>query len=212
MLENPPSVYFSNRNMLTYSHGVFKIRYAFKQYMCLSCMADTEEGKFMKAVYTGTFDPITNGHLDIIERASRMFDEVTVLIMSNPAKKCLFTTDERKRMIEKSLSTLKTVKNVSVLIGEGLTVEMARKLGAVAIIRGIRAVSDYEYELKQATANMKLNGNIETMLMIARPEYSFLSSSVVKEIAVYGGSISSMVPDIIIEEVNRKFEDLKGKH
>ena len=86
---------------------------------------------------------------------------------------------------------------------------MARKLGAVAIIRGIRAVSDYEYELMQATANMKLNGNVETMLMIARPEYSFLSSSVVKEIAVYGGDIAGMVPDAIIDEVRQKFADMK---
>lgn len=163
----------------------------------------------MKAVYTGTFDPITNGHLDIIERASHMFDEVTVLIMSNPAKHCLFTMEERREMIEKSLASLPNVNNVSVLVGEGLTVEMARKLGAVAIVRGIRAVSDYEYELKQATANMKLNGNIETMLMIARPEYSFLSSSVVKEIAVYGGDIEGMVPDAIIEEVRSKFEGMK---
>lgn len=163
----------------------------------------------MKAVYTGTFDPITNGHLDIIERASRMFDEVTVLIMSNPAKKCLFTEEERRSMIEKSLSALNSVSNVSVLVGEGLTVEMARRLGAVAIVRGIRAVSDYEYELKQATANMKLNDHIETMLMIARPEYSFLSSSVVKEISVYGGDIKGMVPDAIIDEVLGKFEILR---
>ena len=163
----------------------------------------------MKAVYTGTFDPITNGHLDIIERASHMFDEVTVLIMSNPAKHCLFTMDERRKMIEKSLHSLKGVNNVSVLVGEGLTVEMARKLGAVAIIRGIRAVSDYEYELMQATAYMNLTGNVETMLMIARPEYSFLSSSVVKEIAVYGGDIAGMVPDAIIDEVRQKFADMK---
>lgn len=165
----------------------------------------------MKAVYTGTFDPITNGHLDIIERASHMFDEVTVLIMSNPAKHCLFTMDERREMIEKSLASLPNVNNVSVLVGEGLTVEMARKLGAVAIVRGIRAVSDYEYELKQATANMKLNGSIETMLMIARPEYSFLSSSVVKEIAVYGGDIEGMVPDAIIDGVRQKFERMKNE-
>lgn len=162
----------------------------------------------MKAVYTGTFDPITNGHLDIIERASRMFDEVTVLIMQNPNKRCVYTALERQTMIKKSLHSIPGVNNVNVLIGEGLTVEMARKLGAVAIIRGIRAVSDYEYELKQATANMKLNPNIETMLIIARPEYSFLSSSVVKEIAAYGGNIEGMVPEAIIDEVREKLQGL----
>lgn len=161
----------------------------------------------MKAVYSGTFDPITNGHLDIIERASRMFDEVVVLIMNNPRKQCLFSLEERKAMIEKSLSTLSTKDKLSVIIGEGLTVDMAKKLGAVAIVRGIRAVSDYEYELQQASANMMLNDKIETMLMIARPEYSFLASSVVKEIALYGGSIDGMVPEIIIDEVTLKMKE-----
>lgn len=161
----------------------------------------------MKAVYSGTFDPITNGHLDIIERASHMFDEVVVLIMNNPRKQCLFSLEERKAMIEMSLSTLSTKDKLSVIIGEGLTVDMAKKLGAVAIVRGIRAVSDYEYELQQASANMMLNDKIETMLMIARPEYSFLASSVVKEIALYGGSIDGMVPDIIIDEVTLKMKE-----
>lgn len=158
----------------------------------------------MKAVYSGTFDPITVGHLDIIARASRMFDEVVVLIMHNPKKKCIFSEEERKEMIQKSLDSLKDVNNVSVVIGEGLTVDMAHRLGAVAIVRGIRAVSDYEYELMQASANMKLNDSIETMLMIARPEYSFLSSSVVKEIAMNHGNIHGMIPDVIVNEVEEK--------
>ncbi|MDD6230578.1 MAG: pantetheine-phosphate adenylyltransferase [Lactimicrobium massiliense] len=161
----------------------------------------------MKAVYSGTFDPITNGHMDIIERASRMFDEVTVLIMRNVNKKCLFTETERRDLIVRSLQTLPQVHNVSVVIGEGLTVDMARQLGAVAIVRGIRAVSDYEYELKQATANMMLNPDIETMLMIARPQYSFLSSSVVKEIALNGGAITGMVPQEIEKEVMQALQE-----
>ncbi len=161
----------------------------------------------MKAVYSGTFDPITNGHLDIIERASHMFEEVIVLVMKNPRKQCLFTEEERKYMIEKSLDSLEHVTNVRVVIGQGLTVDMAKSLGAVAIVRGIRAVTDYEYELTQATANKMLNDDIETMLMIARPEYSFLSSSVVKEIALYQGKIDGMVPSVIQDEVSQRFAE-----
>ena len=101
----------------------------------------------MKACYPGTFDPITNGHLDIIERASRLFDEVVVLIMVNPRKTCLFNSEERKQMVIDSLKSISNPENVTVMIGSGLTVEFARKIGASVIIRGIRAVSDYEYEL-----------------------------------------------------------------
>ncbi len=156
----------------------------------------------MKACYPGTFDPITKGHLDIIERAARMFDEVVVLIMRNPSKKCLFSEEERKAMIEDSVKDLEG--NVKVMIGSGLTVEYAKSIGASAIVRGIRAVSDYEYELLQATANMYLNDRIETMLLIARPEYSFLSSSVVKEIGINRGDISGMVPPAILDQVSGK--------
>lgn len=154
----------------------------------------------MKAVYSGTFDPVTNGHMDIIQRASKIFDEVIVLIMKNPNKHCLFQEEERKRLIELSVQAAH-LDNVTVVTGTGLTVDMAKSLGAHVIIRGIRAVSDYEYELMQATANMMLNSSIETMLMIARPEYSFLSSSVVKEIALNHGNIENMVPDVIVKEV-----------
>ncbi|MCR5447784.1 MAG: pantetheine-phosphate adenylyltransferase [Solobacterium sp.] len=147
----------------------------------------------MKVCYPGTFDPITAGHLDIIERASNKFDEVIVLIMQNPRKKCMFTAEERKYMIERCVKA----DNIKVEIGSGLTVEYAKKLGASAIIRGIRAVTDYEYELQQATANMKLVNSIETLFLIAKPEYSFLSSSVVKEIAMNGGSTDGLLPDEI---------------
>lgn len=160
----------------------------------------------MKACYPGTFDPITNGHLDIIERSSHVFDEVDVLVMSNPRKVNVFSEEERKEMIEKSLTMLPEVKNVHVRIGEGLTVDFARKIGAAAIVRGIRAVSDYEYELQQATANQMLNDTIETLFFIARPVYSFLSSSVVREIAANGGSIQSMVPAAICSMVMQKLE------
>lgn len=155
----------------------------------------------MKACYPGTFDPITNGHLDIIERASRMFDEVDVLIMVNPRKSCVFSVEERKDMIERCIQILPTKDKIKVMIGSGLTVDFAKEIGAGAIVRGIRAVSDYEYELQQATANLMLNDEIETLFFIARPEYSFLSSSVVKEIAQNGGDVTNLVPKTIRAEV-----------
>lgn len=158
----------------------------------------------MKACYPGTFDPITNGHIDIIERASEMFDEVVVLIMHNPAKKRLFTEEERKQFIEESVASLPLSHKIKVMIGSGLTVEYAASIGASAIIRGIRAVSDYEYELMQATANMYLNDSVETLLLIARPQYSFLSSSVVKEIGLNHGDISELVPEPILGRVAKQ--------
>ena len=160
----------------------------------------------MKACYPGTYDPITKGHLDIIARASKIFDEVVVLIMRNPYKTCLFSEEERASMIETSVRSL-NLQNVKVEIGSGLTVDYANKIGASVIVRGIRAVSDYEYELLQATANMNLNDSIETMFFIARPEYSFLSSSVVKEIASNGGDVSKMVPSSILEEVSTRVKE-----
>lgn len=168
----------------------------------------------MKACYPGTFDPITLGHLDIIERAALIFDELDVLLMVNPRKKCLFDAEERKKMIEESLAGRPACANVKVIIGEGLTVGFARKTGSKAIVRGIRAVTDYEYELQQATANLMLDPEIETMFLIAKPEYSFLSSSVVKEIALNDGDISGMVPKEAVERVVKamagKKDVLKG--
>lgn len=155
----------------------------------------------MKACYPGTFDPITNGHLDIIARAAKIFEEVIVLIMVNPRKKSTFSVEKRKEMIERSLTVLKQTNNIKVMIGSGLTVAYAEKLKCHAIIRGIRAVSDYEYELQQATANRSLNDHIETLFLIARPAYSFLSSSVCKEIAINGGRLDDFIPQPIIKEV-----------
>ena len=154
----------------------------------------------MKACYPGTFDPITNGHLDIIIRAARIYEELIVLIMANPRKKCLFSAEERKEFIERSLQDA-GVENVRVEIGSGLTVQYARRLGCKAMIRGIRAVSDYEFELQTATANLALDPEIETVFLIAKPEMTFLSSSVVKEIAMNGGEIRGMVPYAIADDV-----------
>lgn len=155
----------------------------------------------IKAIYPGTFDPITIGHLDVIERASKVYDELIIAVMENRSKNCTFSKEERKELIEKCIADL---DNVKVVIGEGLTVALADRLGCSVIIRGIRAVSDYESELALATANMNLNENIETILMVAKPDLSFLSSSMAKEIASFGGDISGYIPSRIIEEVSGK--------
>lgn len=160
----------------------------------------------MKACYSGTFDPITLGHLDIIERASHIYDEVIVLIMHNERKHCIFSEEERKEIIERVLSSAGLSEKVSVIIGTGLTVNEAKENGASVILRGIRQVSDYEYELLQASANMYLNPNIETVLMIAKPELAFVSSSAVKEIAENDGDIRGLVPSCIYEEVIAKLQ------
>ena len=155
----------------------------------------------IKAIYPGTFDPITVGHLDVIKRAARIYDHLVIAVMENRNKKCTFSKEERKNMIEKCISDL---DNVTVVVGEGLTVNLAEELDCRIIIRGIRAVSDYESELALATANMQLNENIETVFMVAKPELSFLSSSIAKEIAAFKGDIRPYIPEAIIQEVSEK--------
>lgn len=155
----------------------------------------------IKAIYPGTFDPITIGHLDVILRSAKIFDKLIVAVMENPVKTCTFTKDERAEMIRKCISEL---ENVEVVIGEGLTVELAKKNDCNILIRGVRAVSDYESELALATANMNLEPGIETVFMVSKPELSFLSSSIAKQIASFGGDISDYIPGIIIREVSEK--------
>jgi len=150
------------------------------------------------AIYPGTFDPITNGHLDIIERAAKLVDMLYVVIMENPRKTCAFNAGERKELIAKCIADF---DNVEVIVGSGLTVTMAESLKANVIIRGIRAVVDYEYELALATGNMHMNGDIETLFLVSKPEFSFLSSSIVKEIAMYGGDITGYIPKAIHSDV-----------
>ena len=156
-----------------------------------------------KAMYPGSFDPITNGHLDIIKRASKIYDEVIVAIMENVAKRATFSAIERRSLIE---SCIKDMPNVRVIIGEGLTIKLAKKEGCSIIIRGIRAVADYEYELSLATTNMKLDDEIETVFLVARPEFSFMSSSIAKEIAHYDGDISGLIPEFIKDEVLKRLK------
>ncbi len=155
----------------------------------------------IKAIYPGTFDPITVGHLDVIERAAKVYDKVVIAVMENRSKTCTFTKEERVKMIEKCV---RKIPNVEVVAGDGLTVDLAERFGCRVIVRGIRAVSDYESELALATANMTLNSEIETVFFVSKPELSFLSSSVAKEIAYFNGKIDTYIPEQIIEEVSKK--------
>lgn len=143
-----------------------------------------------RAVAPGSFDPITLGHLDVIERASALFDEVVVAVLVNSTKAGLFTIEERIALIEKSVSHL---GNVSVDSWSGLLADYCKEHQISAIVKGLRAVSDFDYELQMSQMNLKLKG-IETFFMATKPDYSFLSSSLVKEIAKYGGDVSSWVP------------------
>ena len=158
------------------------------------------------AIYPGTFDPITMGHLDIIERASKLFDQLVVFISpnsDNKSKVCTFSLEERIEFIKKCTAHIPNVKVVS---SNGLTVDKAKELNCKVIVRGIRAVTDYEYELAQATSNLMLNSDIETCLFVAKPELSFLSSSIAKEIASFNGDISKFIPDVIAKDVILKLK------
>ncbi len=157
-----------------------------------------------KAIYPGTFDPITLGHLDIIKRASTLVDQLEVVIMRNPNKSNSdFTVEERLDMIS---AVIQEFSNVTVSAQTGLTVDYAKVSGANILIRGIRAVMDYEYELQQATANMVMAPNIETVFLLTRPQYSFLSSSVVKQIALNKGDLSPFVPAKVKPLIENKYK------
>ncbi len=154
------------------------------------------------AVYPGTFDPVTNGHLDLVERSLRIFDIVIVAVAENPKKKPLFSLKERVGMFRQVTSHYKGV----VIEGfDGLLVDYVRKRRAVAIIRGLRAVSDFEYEMQMALMNRRLDSTIETVFMMPNEEYSFITSTIVKEAASYGGDVSSLVPRVVVQKLKKKF-------
>ena len=151
------------------------------------------------AVYPGSFDPCTNGHLDIIERSSKLFDRVIVAVLTNSAKVPTFTVEERVGFLN---TVLAGYENVTVCSFSGLLVDFMREAKADVLIKGIRAVSDYEYEFQMALTNKELYSDAETLFMPTNKEYMFLSSSIVKEIAKYGGSLQGLVPDELIPIIN----------
>src|SRR5438309_1670291 len=153
------------------------------------------------AIYPGSFDPLTNGHLDLIERGSKIFDQLIVGILRNPEKDPLFSLGERRQMME---AMTEQWKNVRVDSFEGLMVDYALKVKASAVLRGIRAISDYEYELQMALMNRKLEPRLETVFMMPAEAYSYLSSRLVRDIATLGGSVSGLVPDIVEEKLRKK--------
>jgi pantetheine-phosphate adenylyltransferase len=154
-----------------------------------------------RAIYPGSFDPFTNGHLDIVERSCKLFDEVVVAILVNPAKQSLFSVEEREETIREVVSSPK----IRVDTFDGLLVHYAMSQGATAIIRGIRAVSDYEYELQMALMNRRIEPRIETVFLMSTEAYSFVSSRLVKEVASLGGDVTGLVPEIVEQRLAEKF-------
>ena len=155
-----------------------------------------------KAIYPGSFDPITFGHLDIIERSSKIVDELVIGVLNNSAKNSLFSLEERVSMIEEMT---KDLPNVTVSSFNGLLVDYMREIGATINIRGLRAVTDFEYELQIAQTNHVQNPDMETIFLTTNLKYSYLSSTIVKEFASYGGDISKFVPEPVIEKIYKKY-------
>lgn len=155
-----------------------------------------------RAIYPGTFDPVHNGHIDIAARAAGIFAHLTVAIYARPMKNLLFSTDERKAMIEKAMAD---VPNVSVATYNILTVDFARQVGARVIVRGLRVISDFELEFQMALTNKKLAPDIEFVSLMTSQEYAFISASTVKEIAMLGGCVDGMVPPLVAEAMEAKF-------
>ena len=156
----------------------------------------------MKALVPGSFDPITNGHLDVIERASRMFEEVVVGVGKNRSKTPLFSLEERVALAEEATSHL---DNVSVVPFDDLLVHFAHEINAQVVVKGLRAITDFEYEFQMTSANYQLDKEIETVFIMSPPQYMYLSSSIVREIASFRGNISTLVPYAVEKALIRKF-------
>ena len=157
----------------------------------------------LKAIYPGSFDPVTLGHLDIIKRAAGLVDELIVGVLNNNAKMPLFSVEERVKMLEE---VTKDIPNVKIMPFAGLLVDFARQTGARVVVRGLRAFTDFEYELQMSQMNHKLEAEVETVFFTTSLEYSYLSSSTVKEVAAFGGDISQFVPETVVEKINDKMK------
>lgn len=158
----------------------------------------------IRAVYPGSFDPVTNGHIDLIQRSAQVFGELIVAILENTEKTPLFSLEERVEMLTEAVSG---INNVSLVTFRGLLVDFAQQIGASVIIRGIRAVSDYEYELQMALMNRRLSSTVETVFMIPAEAYSYLSSRLVKEISLFGGSVKGLVPPQVEKHLAAKYKN-----
>ena len=162
-----------------------------------------------RAIFPGSFDPLTNGHLDIIRRSAPLFDEMVIAVLNNADKRPMFTVDERCEMIREVLPIVETDGcKMSVESFSGLTADFARKSGASAIVRGIRAVSDYEYELRMALMNRRLEPSIETVFLMAGEEYSYVSSTLMKQVFELGGRVEGLIPQLVEEKMRVKLGKL----
>ena len=158
----------------------------------------------LRAIYPGSFDPVTNGHLDVIRRSSKMVDELIVGVLNNNAKMPLFSVEERVRMLKE---VTKDIPNVRIYPFDGLLIDFAAKMEAGVVIRGLRAITDFEYELQRSQTNHKLNPDVETIFLTTSIEYSYLSSTTVKEIASYGGDITQFVPEAVVGKLEQKMKE-----
>ena len=158
----------------------------------------------LRAIYPGSFDPVTFGHIDIIERAARISDELIVGVLQNKAKTPLFSVEERVIMLRE---VTKHLKNVKIIPFEGLLIEFAKQMDAKVIVRGLRAITDFEYELQMSQTNRKLNSDVETLFLTTSLDYSYLSSTTVKEVASYDGDITQFVPEFVAEKVTKKVKE-----